>query len=109
MHFCKYLLFCSFVILIKTVSCQKNKVKTERVIYELARTLQEQSIEDNVRENFVISPLGATLALAQINQLSCCRFKTLLKDTMKWDDKSNFIFVDLSIPTSANLCINFKF
>lgn len=80
MHFCKFLLLCSFVILIKTVSCSKN-LKTEEVIYELARTLQDQTVNENV----VISPLGATLALAQINQLSCCRFVRLLEAVMNWN------------------------
>lgn len=80
MHFCKYLSFCSLAILIKTVSC----IKTAEVIFDLARTLQDQNFfEEN--ENVVISPLGASLALAQINQLSCCRFKKLLQGVMKWD------------------------
>lgn len=93
MHFCKYLLYCSFVILIKslTISCKKT---TPEVIYELTRTLQDQKVIDT-NENVVISPLGATLALAQLNQITCCRFKNLLKSFMKWENIGRLIFIVL--------------
>lgn len=81
MHFCKCLVFFSFVILIKTVLCIEKE--TVEAIYELARTLNYQ--DDEVNKNVVISPLGATLALAQISQISCCRFNRLLGDFIKSD------------------------
>lgn len=87
MYLCKYLLLCLFLILIKTVSCIQT-LTTKEVIYELARTLQDQTVNENV----VISPLGATLALAQINQISCCRFNRLLEGVMNWNVTGTYFF-----------------
>lgn len=102
MNFGKYLLLCSFVILIKTVSCIQS-LKTVEVIYELARVLQDQTVNENV----VISPLGATLALAQINQISCCRFNKLLEGAMNWNVNGTYFFSSLIY--LFNLFIYFKF
>lgn len=88
MNFCKCLFFFSCVILIKTVLCLEKD--TAEAIYELARTLNSQDVE--VNKNVVISPLGATLALAQISQISCCRFNRLLGDFMKTDIQGTVFF-----------------
>lgn len=98
MHFCNYFLYCSLVLILiqsKTVSSKKATEKiyntTPEVIFELTRTLQDQNNVDK-NENVVISPLGATLALAQINQLSCCKLKKLIREFMKWDDIGTYLF-----------------
>lgn len=98
MHFCNYFLYCSLVLILaksETVSCKKATDEiydtTPEVIYEFTRTLQDQNNVDET-ENVVLSPLGATLALAQINQMSCCRLKTLMREFMKWDNIGTFLF-----------------